>query len=72
MNHNNNNKTYGRALWAFYKTIKWPEHPIRYLGIYIGNDKELCEKLNWTNKIDDMQKLIDSWRTRKLTLKERY
>ena len=51
-----------------YKTIKWPEHPIRYLGIYIGNDKEVCEKLNWTNKIDDMQKLIDSWRTRKLTL----
>ncbi len=49
-------------------TIKWPKDPIRYLGIYIGNSDVECEKLNWTLKIEIMQKMIDCWRTRKLTL----
>ncbi len=48
--------------------IKWPENPLRYLGIYIGSDDVECERLNWTLKIEKMQKLIDCWRTRKLTL----
>ena len=27
--------------------IKWPTEPVRCLGIYIGNDKKECNKLNW-------------------------
>jgi hypothetical protein len=51
-----------------FNTIKWPKTPIRYLGIYIGNNENDCQKINWTNKIEKMQKLLDSWRTRKLTI----
>jgi hypothetical protein len=32
--------------------IKWYEKPIKTLGVYFGNNKEECEKLNWENKID--------------------
>ena len=26
--------------------------PIKALGVYVGNNKVGCEKLNWENKID--------------------
>ncbi len=48
--------------------IKWPTEPIRYLGIHIGYKLNECHKKNWTNKLDSMQKLIDCWRTRKLSI----
>ena len=31
--------------------IKWPTEPIRYLGIYIGYNFNVCYKMNWTNKL---------------------
>ena len=40
----------------------------KILGIYIGNNDAECQRLNWTLKIEAMQKLIDCWRTRYLTL----
>ena len=48
--------------------IKWPTEPIRYLGIYIGYNFNVCDKKNWTDKLDSMQKLIDCWRTRELSI----
>jgi hypothetical protein len=30
--------------------IKWSEKHIKTLGVYFGNNKEECEKLNWENK----------------------
>lgn len=48
--------------------IKWPKTHIKYLGIYFGQNQEICERLNFKLKVEEMQKLIDSWRTRKLTL----
>ena len=48
--------------------LKWPNTPIRYLGIFISTDMTQCQTLNWTSKLDKMQKLLDSWRTRKLTI----
>lgn len=50
------------------KNIMWSKSYIRYLGIYIGHDKIACDNLNWTSKLEKFQKLIDSWRLRKLTL----
>ena len=41
--------------------IKWLEKPIKALGVYFGNNKEECEKLNWENKIDKMNTLFFSW-----------
>jgi hypothetical protein len=51
-----------------FKDINWTIKPIRCLGIYVGHDKNECLWLNWTNKLDEMQKLLDTWRTRDLTL----
>ena len=49
------------------KKIQW-KTAIRCLGIYVGTDKGLCYKHNWLDKLIEMQKLLDSWRTRDLTL----
>ena len=38
------------------------------MGVYFGNDKEDCEKLNWENKIDKMNTLFFSWGKRNLTI----
>ena len=43
---------------------------VKVLGIHIGHDKESCYKNNWTKKIDDIQKLFESWKKRKLTLEK--
>ena len=53
-----------------FQNIKWAkiDQPIRYLGIFVGHDKIACMKLNWTSKIEEMQKLLDCWRSRDLTL----
>ena len=48
--------------------IRWPTNPIRYLGLYITNDMIQCDTLNWTSKLEKMQKLLDSWRVRHLTI----
>ena len=48
--------------------IHFTKAPIRCLGIYIGHDKQACYKKNWTDKIEKFQRLLDSWRTRDLTL----
>ena len=41
---------------------------VKCLGIYIGHDKNECYKLNWVNIVNDMEKLFESWKKRKLTL----
>jgi hypothetical protein len=38
------------SLNAIYIYIKWYEKPIKTLGVYFGNNKEDCEKLNWEIK----------------------
>ena len=38
------------------------------MGVYFGNNKEECEKLNWENKIDKMNTLFFSWGKRNLTI----
>ena len=47
--------------------IKWPQDPIRCLGIFIGHDEKQCFQLNWRKKIDDMERVLDSWNKRNLT-----
>jgi hypothetical protein len=40
--------------------IKWPIMPIRYLGIYIGHNEQICYRHNWIDKLENLQKLLDS------------
>ena len=51
-----------------YKGIKFTDEPIRYLGIYFGHNKDKCYELNWLEKINKLEKTLDSWKKRKLTL----
>ena len=41
---------------------------IQILGIYLGPNKELCERMNWKPKIQKLKYLINLWKERKLTL----
>ena len=48
--------------------INWTNKPVKALGIYFGHNREECEKLNWENKIEKMNKLFHLWGKRNLTL----
>lgn len=49
--------------------LKWSKTHIKSLGIVFTYDKSISYKLNFENKMIEMQKLIDCWRTRNLTAK---
>ncbi len=48
--------------------IKWPTHPIRYLGIYIGHDTKECDKLNYDTKVAKIDDILKQSTKRNLTL----
>ena len=41
--------------------MSWKSNePKRHLGIYVGHDKKKnCEKKNWLDKLEEMQKRLD-------------
>lgn len=41
---------------------------VRCLGIYIGHNKNQCYELNWLHSFQNMEKLFESWKKRKLTI----
>lgn len=49
--------------------IKWPNTPIRALGLYVGHNETDCYKLNWETKLNQIQQLANSWSARKITLR---
>ena len=50
------------------KNIKININTVKCLGIYIGHNKIECNEKNWLCKLREFEKILDSWRTRKLTL----
>ena len=38
------------------------------MGIYIGHDKDMCFYNNFTQKIEDISKLVQTWKSRHLTI----
>jgi hypothetical protein len=48
--------------------IQWSENPIKAMGVYVGNIKEECEKLNRENKINKMNTSFFFWGKRNLTI----
>ncbi|CAC5391798.1 unnamed protein product [Mytilus coruscus] len=44
------------------------ENVTKVLGIYVGKDKELCELLNWKDKIKKIKTILFFWNKRDLTL----
>ena len=41
---------------------------IKTLGVFVGHNKELCIEKNWSDKIIKMEKLLQRWQERILTL----
>jgi hypothetical protein len=50
------------------KSIEWTEEPVKMLGIYVGNNDEECERLNWDAKILNIEKVLNMWKQRNITL----
>ena len=50
-----------------YLDIKWQEN-MKYLGIYIGNDKNFNETKNWYEKLEMISDCLNTWRQRDLSL----
>ena len=49
--------------------IRWPMTPIKCLGIYVGHNKDECERLNWYSKVNKMESVLECWKSRRnLTL----
>ena len=48
--------------------VKITNDPVRCLGIYIGHDIEKCYEKNWIEKIHKLEKMLNMWKKRKLTL----
>ena len=46
--------------------IKWAMEPIKSLGVFFTHDKKLLHLKNFSEKIDDIKKLINIWSSRGL------
>ena len=48
--------------------FRWPEVSAYTLGIHFTNDSSTSDKLNFEKKLEDLQRILNSWKRRKLTL----
>ena len=48
--------------------FKWPHEPILALGVYFSYDLERANVLNFEEKITTLEKTLNNWKQRKLTL----
>ena len=48
--------------------IKTTNDAVSCLGIYVGHNKTQFYKLNWIKIYEDMERLFESWKKRKLTI----
>ena len=48
--------------------FKWSENPILALGVYFSYDKVKSDKCNFEEKLDKLEKALNIWRSRDLTI----
>ena len=48
--------------------FNWPQEPICTLGVFFSYDSPKANKLNFDDKIRNMEKVLNVWKCRKLTL----
>ena len=56
-----------RGSLNMHKNIECVEN-VKSLGVLVGYDTELCITKNWTDKITRMEKILQQWRNRSLTI----
>ena len=49
-------------------SIKWPNEPIKALGVYYSYDQKLLDEKNFIENLDSVKKLINIWSARGLSL----
>lgn len=71
----NTNKTIGMFFGqgkhradAMVENIKITAKPQKCLGVYVGCDTSYCNEMNWTNKLLAIERLLETWKSRHLTL----
>ncbi len=47
--------------------LKWPEQ-LRYLGIYVGHSKDGNIKVNWIQKLEKIEHILNKWKKRDISL----
>jgi hypothetical protein len=63
-----NNINYQATVNGSVYEINFPKQPIRCLGVYIGGTPESQDKKNWFEKLNSIEKTLNSWKQRHLTL----
>ncbi len=53
---------------ASFENVNFTNEAVRYLGIYIGHNKEECNKRNWDDKLEKIQIILEKWKKRHLSL----
>ena len=48
--------------------FRWPRDPIKALGIFFSYDSKKANELNFVEKIRNLEKTLNSWKRRNLTL----
>jgi len=48
--------------------FRWPQDPIKALGIFFSCDTNKTNELNFAEKIRNLEKMVNSWNRRNLTL----
>ena len=56
---NSNEKPFG---------IKWPDEPVKALGVYFTYDQHLLKEKNFIDRLDSVKKLINIWSSRNLSI----
>ena len=51
-----------------YLGIHFTSKPVKCLGIYVGKSDRECQDLNWSKKIDILEKTLDMWKKRELSI----
>ena len=55
--------------WKLQNTdLIWTDGPVKYLGFSISMDEQVACNVDWDDKMEKMQRLLDNWRKRNLTL----
>ena len=48
--------------------FKWPQEPLLVLGVHFSYDLERANVLNFEEKITELERTLNNWKRRKLTL----
>ena len=70
----NVDKTVGMGLGLLKNTnekiegVQFSNKPIKCLGIYVGDDQTESTKLNWEIKMEKVENVLKSWKSRDLTI----